>query len=155
MIIDTYSTFDPAGTLITAGGPSTNTLDMQAVPHDTGIGNPLRVVVLSNGAFAAGGAATLNIQIQGSPDNATWTTYAESGALSIAQLNATAGGASTLYAMNVNLPGRVGAIMPRYYRLNYVVGTGPFTAGAVTAWLGEQPDQIVNYPSAVSFVATL
>ena len=155
MIIDTYSTFDPQGTLITAGGPSTNTLDMQAMGHDMGIGDPLRVVVLSNGAFAAAGAATLNIQLQGSPDNATWSTYAESSPLSIAQLNATAGGAVSLYAWNINLPAAKGAALPRYYRLNYVVGTGPFTAGSVTAWLGEQPDQIVNYPSAVSFVATL
>jgi hypothetical protein len=84
MLLDSTQVFDPAGTAITVTASSTNVLDM-GVARDMGIGDdPLVLVVLSDGTFAAAGAATLNIALQGSPDNATWTVYAESSLLTIA-----------------------------------------------------------------------
>jgi hypothetical protein len=133
MFLDSTLAFDPLGTLITVTASSTNILDMDNGPRDMGIGHELRLMLFGNNGFAASGAATLNIQLQGSPDMASWVTYAESGVRSIAQLNA--GTAQSINLFRLNLPGRIGNVMPRYYRLNYVVATGPFTAGALGAYL--------------------
>lgn len=153
MIFDSMLTFDPQGTPIGAGGPSSNTLDMAAF-RDMGVGAPLRALVQGDGLAAAAGAATLNVQLQGSVDNATWVTFSETGPLSIAQLNALhAPGNGSRWIFNSNLPGRSpGAALPRFYRLNYAVATGPFTAGSLFAYLGgcdaeEAPD---TYPAGYS-----
>lgn len=145
MLLDSQLCFDPAGTAVTATAASTNVLDMVNA-RDMGIGRKLQLLVLGNGLFAAAGAATLNIQLQGSPDNATWVTFSETGPLSIAQLNSPS--AQNIDLMSQDLPGRApGAPLPRYYRLNYVVTTGPFTAGAMQAYLTLGRDDNIAYPS--------
>ena len=144
MILDALLTFDPAGTPITAGGPSTNVLDLLN-PRDMGIGTEpaLMLLVLGNAAFAAAGAATLNIQLQGSADNVTWTTYSESSPLTLAQLTS-----MSQKLWTGALPHRAPAApLPRYYRLNYVVASGPFTAGALQAYLTTNVDAAPAYPS--------
>ena len=144
MILDSLLTFDPAGTPITAGGPSTNTLDMLNA-RDMGIGTEpaLMFLVLGNAAFAAAGAATLNIQLQGSADNVNWLTFSESGPLTLAQITST-----SQKLWTGALPHRAPvAPLPRYYRLNYVVGTGPFTAGTVQAYMTTNVDAAPSYPS--------
>ena len=164
-ILDSNLIFDPAGTAITASAASTNILDMGITNgiggnvRDMGIGDSpsLTLIILSNGLFAAGGAATLNIQIQGAPDNGsgapgTYTTYAESAPLSIATLNAFVGStAQGVKLFPVDLPVReAGSPLPRFYRLNYVVATGPFTAGTLQAYLAPWREDGVAYQSGFS-----
>ena len=150
MILDSNLFFDPAGTAITVSAPSTNVLDM-GVGRDIGIGPDIKVTVISNKLFAAAGGATLQIQVQGAPDNGsgapgTYDTYAETEALSIAQLNDP--NVQNISLVGFDMPERAqGDAPPRFYRLNYVVGTGPFTAGAVQAFLSTARDQLPFYPS--------
>lgn len=151
MLIDGLLQFDPAGTAVTASAASTNVLDLMQA-RDLGIGDePLQLMVVTNGAFAPT-TASLNIQVQGAPDNGsgapgTWTTYAESGALTGTQLNANGNGTVVL---PIDLPARApGAAVPRYLRLNYVVTSGPFTTGTLQAALVLERGQIIanfGYP---------
>lgn len=150
MILDSNLFFDPAGTAITSTANSTNVLDMLNA-RDMGIGEDLKVTVTSNLAFAAAGAATLQIALQGAPDNGsgspgTWVTYAETDALSKAELNDPT--VQNISLVGFDLPERrQGQNPPRFYRLVYTVTTGPFTAGAVQAFVNLSRDQLPQYPS--------
>lgn len=162
MILDSNLIFDPRGTAITATAVSTNVIDDGIVGQigngrDLGIGaeGALRLLILSSGTFTAGGAATLTIDIQGAPDNGsgapgTYVTYASSGPLSLAQLNAFPGSvAQSVKLFPIDLPVREAGVtaMPRFYRLNYTVATGPFTAGTIEAYLTNNRDDMALYPS--------
>lgn len=140
MYLDKLLQLDPAGTAITVTAASTNVLDGQQV-RDLGIGDHaerLTFFVTVGAAFTAVGAATLTIQVQGSVDNAVWTTYVQTDA--IPKANLTAG-----KVIKVPLPPQDAAPhaagRPRYYRLNYVVATGPFTAGTVESDLVPEAQQ--------------
>ena len=123
MIIDKSLQFDCASA-ITVTAPSVNTIDLGS-NRDIGIdGDPALSVFCSvMTAFAAAGAATMNVQFQTSADNATWTTLIQSDALAVASLTA---GTEVL---KTKVP--MGCL--RYLRLIYVVSTGPMTAGAITS----------------------
>jgi hypothetical protein len=164
MIIDSLLTFDPAGTAITVSAASTNVLDMGVngdIPavqgRDIGISGMLKLLILSSRTFAAAGAATLNIQVQGAPDAGsntpgTYVTFVESGLLSIAQLNAGAALDAGWKLLPIAFPAAPNDLVgnvPRFFRLNYVVATGPFTAGTLTAYLTEGLQQNVIYPSGI------
>ena len=149
MILDGQNLFEPlTGTAITSSAASTNVIDL-SVERDMGVGSPsLKLLVVTGAAaFTAAGAATLNIQFQGAPDNGsggqgTYVTLAESGTIAKALLTA-----STLL-FSIDVPRYFptnwklapndessSSLMPRFYRLNYVVATGPFTAGSLIAGL--------------------
>jgi hypothetical protein len=100
MIIDKLLEFDPAGTLITVTAASTNVLDLHGaslIPaaaskpgRDMGAGVAPgavpRLMVQVQTTFTAVGAATLQVQIQGAPDDGTgaagaYVTYAETPAI--------------------------------------------------------------------------
>ncbi len=123
MILDKSLQFD-SGSAITATTPSANTVDLSA-GRDLGAGDgpALKLVCTVVAAFAAAGAATLQVQFQTAPDDATWTNLAMSDLIPLAGLTA---GTELL---RVDLP--LGC--QRYLRLNYVVANGPMTAGAVTS----------------------
>jgi hypothetical protein len=132
-----------------AGGVSTNVLDM-GVGRDVGqVPDPkLRVFVLCTTAYLGG--TSLNIQLQGSTDNVTYVTYAESGAIPLASLlintclwNWALGPQTPLV-----LQGGTAKAPPRYYRLNYVVA-GSFTAGAVIAGIIDAEDPRYYVPGVV------
>lgn len=148
MRIDNQLVFDPAGTAITVSAASTNSINLTH-QQDFGIGCKLAVKVYSNNAFAAAGAATLNIQFQGAPNNGgvagTYETLAESGPLSIAQLNGSTQQSPSL--VTFDWPRRLGT-PPQFVQLNYVVATGPFTSGTLQAFtvLGDG-DETPDYPS--------
>lgn len=99
-------------------------------------------------AFTAGGAATLTIQIQAATDNGSnqpnsYTTLWQTDALPVASLTAGA-------LMNVPLPPVViGEALPRFYRFNYVVATGPMLTGKITAAIMlNPPTQVsIQYPA--------
>lgn len=132
MTIDALLLFDPTGTAITNSAASTNTLDLGA-QRDLGIGEPsLEVEIVIQQSFAAAGAATLNVQIQSSVDNVTWSTLAESSPIAVANL--IQGRQILRIGLPADQPAQTAGI-GRYLRLYYAVATGPFTAGEVLAAL--------------------
>lgn len=143
MILDQLLLFDTA-VAITATADSTNVLDFLNA-RDMGIGAAnggtpkLMVQVMS--ALLAAGAATLNVQCQLSTDNVTYTVAAESGVIGKALL--TAG----RYVLAIDFPRpQPGQALPRYCKLTYVVATGPFTGGTITAAVVLSRDDLVSYP---------
>jgi hypothetical protein len=107
-------------------------------------------------AFTTGDAATLTISLQAAPDNGsnapgTYVTLSSTAVLTAAQLTANA---SFQFQVPPVPKTTFGQAMPRFYRLNYTVGTGTFSAGALNANIVLNPSQatkIQNYPS--NFVA--
>lgn len=153
MILDKNLQFDPSATAITVTAVSTNVIDLLNARDISigaaGDGQVFEAVVTVGTALAAAGAATLTIQFQGSTDNATWTTYSQTDALPKANLTAN-------QVIRLPLPPQAAAPhaagLPRYLRLNYVVATGPFTAGTVEADLvmNPQANNPPAYPSGVT-----
>lgn len=151
MLIDKLLEFDPNPTAVTVTANSTNVLDLHGaslIPapsatvkpgRDMGIGSAQgavpKLMILVVEAFTAAGAATLQVLFQGAPDNGAgaegaYATYAETPAIPKATL--TLG----VRIFDIDLPRMLPtpptpALMPRFLRLNYVVATGPMTAGKV------------------------
>lgn len=125
---------------VTATAASDNVVDFGS-SADMGIGDdPLAIVCVVTTAFAAAGAATLQVQFQTSADNAAWTTLVQSDAVAVAELTA---GAELLRSP-------VPAGLRRYVRLNYVVASGPMTAGALSAMLAGDRQANTAYPSGTT-----
>lgn len=143
MILDSTNLFD-ASVALTVSRVSTDQIDLSQ-QRDLGIGNDLLLVVMATTPFTAGGAATLVIDFQGSVDNVTYTTYASSPAMSVAQVNS-----GYLFPTTVPRPFAGSVARPRFLRLNYTVATGPYTAGAILAGLVLQRDDMIYYPSGYS-----
>ena len=144
MTIDALLLFDPTGTSITVSAPSTNILDLGS-QRDLGIGDPkLEVEIVVQQSFAALGAATLNVQIQSSVDNVTWSTLAESSPIAVAAL--TQGRQILRIDLPADQPAQTAGI-GRYLRLYYAVATGPFTAGQVLSAL------VLNRPSTPAYAS--
>lgn len=138
MILDKLLMFSEAQA-VTASAASTDVIDLGPIDgnrRDIGVGYPLELFVTVNTTAAAAGAATLNISLQTSPDNSTWTTLASSGDLALSALTAGKRVVSQKVPQGVQ----------RYLRLNYTVGTGPLTAGAFTAGINLDVDNNSPYP---------
>lgn len=161
-IMDKLLEFDPAGTAITVTAASTNIFDLHGaslIPaaaakpgRDMGIGPAhLRLMVAVQQTFTAGGAGTLNVQAQGAPDNGAgapgaYVTYAETGVLALAALVIN----TRIFDIDWPRPTPTPvtpALLPRFLRLNYVVATGPMTAGTVQAELVLARDDLMSYQS--------
>ena len=135
MILDQLLRLDPAATAITSSAASTNVIDALA-SRDLGIGSgpgqqPTLLVTVGT-AFTAAGAATLQVQWQGSVDNSTWYTLCQSDAIGKATLTAGQTIELPIGQQQPQIVGVSGQFIPRYYRAYYVVATGPMTAGTVT-----------------------
>lgn len=144
MILDSSLLFDDKAP-ITASRPSTNVIDA-GVKRDIGIGErDLDLLVQVTTALVGPGGATLQVQWQGSTDNATWNTIIESAAFPVAGV----GPGRKFLATNVPRQSpyteEAQANMFRYFRLNYVVGGGPLTAGAVSATIVLERSDPVAY----------
>lgn len=155
LTVTTVSTFtyDTAG--LGVGQPVGNTFGVQnaSFGEDLGGGGPLvsgpQLLCQVATAFTAGGSATLRIQLQAAVDVAntglpvTWNTIMQTDDIAVALLTAGAKPAS------FTVPDRyLGQNFPRFYRLNYVISTGPMTAGAMNAFLLTGADDLPAYPSA-------
>lgn len=141
MITDKLNTFSNAQ-LVTASAASTDVIDLGPLTHgntrrDIGAGEPIYLVVAMLAAATAAGAATTNIQLQTSDDNATWVTLYDTGALALTDL------AAGKRPVRVAVPRGV----RRYLRVNYVVGTGPLTAGSFWAGLVKDVQDNTTYAS--------
>lgn len=158
MILDRSLCFDGGDTgtfaAITVSRDSTDIIDVGISgqignARDMSIGTNLQLLVISNRLFAGG--TSVQIAIQGAPDNGsgaqgTYVTYAQSPAITLAQLNA---GPALIFPIDLPRPPYGGLALPRFYKLNYTV-VGTFTAGAVLAYLLLNRDDIVQYPSALN-----
>lgn len=110
-----------------------------------GIAQPCVFMVITT-AFTTSNSATLQVQVQAAIDNGSnapgsYTTIVETDAFAAAVL--TLGAQLVLPIPKITL----GEALPRFYRVNYVVGTGVFGAGAVTT------DILINPPTGL--VSTL
>lgn len=119
---------------ITASADSTNVIDTgvrgtpfggaAALHGDIGKGNPIPILAQVTTAFTAAGAATMVINVSTGATTALGTTIASVGPIAVADLVAG-------YQMAIQvLPNQ---ITERYLGLEYVVATGPMTAGNLTA----------------------
>jgi hypothetical protein len=169
MFVDSQLIFSQAQA-ITASAPSTLTLDFSGAGignpppdyfgiqnatfgEDIGVGDgasPPKAMVTVTTAFI--GATSLQIQLQESVDSGSggappyapnaWKTIAETDALPEALLTLNA------LIMDFTIPPRqVGQDFPRFFRFNYVVAGGPFTAGAVNANVLTGVDNNPVYPA--------
>lgn len=115
---------------ITVTAASTDTLDLQKASTSVN-----RLPVLVRGKNLAPTTATITVQLQQSSDNVSWETIETSRAYTGAELNSGVIG-------EVVLP-----VKPkRYVRLNYSVGSGPFTAGTVFSHISDSRDVSAAYP---------
>jgi hypothetical protein len=145
--------YDTAGLGI--GQPVTNRFGTATnFGDDLGGGGPLtsapQLGVWVTTAFAAAGAGTLQVQLQAAVDvnnsgnPTTWDTIMESDTFALASLILST---PQRPLISFTVPDRYpGQNFPRFYRLNYVVGTGPMTAGAVNAMLLTGIDDMPFYP---------
>lgn len=143
MILDKLLMFSNAQAL-TATAVSTDVIDL-GVARDIAPGYPIKGFVAVITALLSGGATTLQVQVQGSTDNSTFTTYWESEA--IAKASITAAGSRIDFEMPRPTPGRA---LPRYLRLNYIAAVADFTAGTITAGLVLDRGDQVYYPPGIA-----
>ncbi|ENL0158324.1 hypothetical protein AB3V52_001680 [Escherichia coli] len=138
MITDKLLMFSEAQA-VTNTAASTDVIDLGPIDgnrRDIGVGYPLEFWVLVNEAATASGEATVNIQLQTSENNSSWSTIYDSGALAKA----------TLTAGKRVVSAKVPAGVQRYRRVNYSVATGPLTAGKFTASISLDVDANTPYP---------
>jgi hypothetical protein len=131
---------------VTASAVSTNTVDLGAA-RDIGSGEPLEIDVTVDQTVTAAGAGTVTFQVissaaanLGSP-----TVIAQTDAIGKAELPA------GRKPIRIKIPPHVLASLPigqRYLGLNFLVGTGPLTAGQFTAnVVRDGQDVAKHYPS--------
>lgn len=133
---------------ITATAPSTNVLDFLA-PRDIGVGNMLELNISVNTLFATSNAGTLQVSFQGSVDNTNFYDIVLSPVVVASEL--VAGRRILQQPVPRAFQPNMRAIgMPQYYRLNFIVATGAFTAGKLDAWLSADMDRdaYYTYPNA-------
>src|SRR5882762_3138808 len=147
MILDRLLQFSSAQA-ITVTAVSTNIIDLginSGIPtsaqgggaRDIGIGDDpaMKLLVQVTTTFTSGGAGTLATALQGAIDNgsgapAAFSTWWTSPTYALATLNA----GSRLYDMDMPRPPD-GIAIPRFLRMQYVIGTATMTAGAIVAGL--------------------
>lgn len=147
MIIDGELVFSSAQALTSTGTTaSTNVIDLTTARDLEPSDPPLEIYVAIDTVFTSGGAGTLQVLVQGSTDNSTWTTMAGSVAHAVADLTPVG---RVLLAMS--LPGPSGAqANPRYIRLAYVIATAAMTAGAVDAYMVVDRPKHRYYPAGIN-----
>lgn len=172
MILDSLLQFDAAINLAQVAGTynSTNIVDLHQAglptlaasqgARDIGIGDDpsLKLLVLVTTTFTSGGAATLQVNFQGAPDNGagapgTYSTYASSPAYALAALIAGA----RLMDQDVPRP-PAGVVFPRFLRLTYVIGAATTTAGTCESFIvldrHDQPEitnaVLSGYPAGIT-----
>lgn len=130
-----------------------------AIGADMGFGDGVRptVFITSATAFVSGGGATMNIQIQAAPDNGsgtagTYYTLWETGILTVAQLATIVTKPFSLPLPPINAAYPAG-LLPRFYRLNYVVATSTFSAGTISAALLLNPPSQINVQYPANFTS--
>jgi len=132
MILDSQEVFSAAQAFTATGDTvSTNQIDTGSSADD-GIGEDVTLFAKVNTTFTSAGAPTLQVVLQASADNSTWTDKYVSPSYALAALVAGA------VLVNAVIP--IGPqAAPRYLRVVYRVGTTTYTAGAMDAFLVKNP----------------
>lgn len=154
MILDSLLCFSSAQALNSTTAASTNVIDLLN-PRDMGIGDDpaLKLAIFVTTAFVlASSTPSLTIQFQGAPDNGsgapgTYITYAESRAYAAADMPLGA----KLFPIDV--PHRdptLTSTFPRFYRLNYLIATSTFSAGALSAYIVIDRQDSSQYPAGLT-----
>lgn len=158
-ILDSLLQFDSAANLAQPIGTytSNNVLDFGLVgiptsangggARDMGIGDDpaLKLLVQAIVGFTSAGAGTLQVSLQGAPDNGSgapgaFTTWWSSPVYALATLSIGA----RLMDMDFPRPPD-GVAVPRYVRLSYAVAGATFTAGQVESMIVlDREDQMYN-----------
>jgi hypothetical protein len=144
--------YDTAG--LGVGQPVTNIFGKATnFGEDVGGGGPLtsapQLIVSVAQTFAAGGAATLRVQLEAAVDTnntgtpGTWDVIMQTDDIPVAQLVGNPARPLTSFTVPDRYPGQN---FPRFYRLNYIVSTGPMTAGQLFAALLTGIDDVPFYP---------
>lgn len=161
MILDGALQFTGAAGAVNSDTPttgtqqSTNILDLVNA-RDMGIGDDpaLKILVLVTEAFTVG--TSLNVQIQGAPDDGTgnpgtWTTMIESGVL----LEATMVVGRLILAIDLprillptELAPTAAQALPRFLRLQYVTD-GTHTTGKVFGCIVLDRQDQISYPPGI------
>jgi hypothetical protein len=144
MIRDSSLNFDNAAA-VTVSAPSTNVIDLSA-QRDLGTTEPLTISSIVGTTFLGG--TSLQVALDGSVDNVTWTTLVTGGVVPVAAL------VEGTQIANFDLANvdPVGGVPPRYLRLNYVV-VGTMTAGTVTSDIVSTKEQFRGYPPGFAYKA--
>jgi hypothetical protein len=135
-----------AAQAVTATAVSTNTIDL-GTARDIGTGEPLEVDVTVDVTATAAGAATVNFQVISSAAAALTSPTIVSQTDAIPVANLTAGRKPIRIRISPHVLNAL-PIGQRYLGLQYTVGTGPLTAGAFTASIVRDGQDVgKNYPS--------
>lgn len=136
-VLDSLLLLDNNAALTTTRS-STDWFDTGIVNLDSGAEESPLFLFFQFNTLPLPGTATVTVQIQTSPDQVTWTTQVQSDAVAGSQFTA------------ANPSGRIRLRMPspgdRFIRANYVVASGPFTAGTITCGFVLERDSVQNYP---------
>lgn len=117
-----------AAQAVTATAVSTDKVDL-SVARDIGEGEDLYMNFSVDTSFTAAGAATMEMQVVVADDAALSTNVTVVGTTGAIAKTALVAGAN--FAARINP--QIASLGRRYFGANYVVSTGPMTAGAITA----------------------
>lgn len=137
MYVDDTLVFSDAQA-ITSTGSSTKSIDTGTATRNIGSGNEIDLVIQVAVAASSLSASTIAFSLQDSADNSSFTDVLVSPAVAVATM-ATAGAE----VLRTTLPRG----LRRYLQVQYTVATGPFTAGAYTAFLTDDRQDNVARPS--------
>ena len=122
---------------VTASAASTDVIDFGQANPDVGMTDLCSMVITTDEAAAAAGAATVTFSVQDSADNATFADVAVTPAIGKATLVAG-------YQHVIPMPTK----LRRYCRVHYTVATGPLTAGKFSAQVVTGIQQNVAKPDS-------
>jgi hypothetical protein len=135
-----------AAQAVTVTAVSTNTIDLGS-NRDVGVGEDLYMVINTDVAAVAAGAATVQFQVITSAAAALTAPNVISQTDLIPKTDLTVGRKPIVLCIN---PAVLNALPlgQRYLGVQYTVGTGPLTAGSFTAFITDSDVSVnKNYPS--------
>lgn len=122
---------------VTATAASTDVIDFGQANPDVGMTDQCSMVITTDEAATASGAATVTFSVQDSADNSTFVDVAVTAAIAKATLVAG-------YQHVIPMPTK----LRRYCRVYYTVATGPLTAGKFSAQVVTGAQQNVAKPDS-------
>ena len=122
---------------VTATAASTDVIDFGQANPDVGMTDQCSMVITTDEAATASGAATVTFSVQDSADNSTFADVAVTAAIGKATMVAG-------YQHVIPMPTK----LRRYCRVYYTVATGPLTAGKFSAQVVTGVQQNVAKPDS-------